>query len=659
MDRNPLRPLTQVAKSVGNLDLSPPQWIVQLASAQDRTVPWRDMVRAALSVGVPLGVGYATGNLALSLLVAIGTLPGMFADRGGPLGDRYKRGVLGLLGAVSGLLLGHVFVGAGPSAILAVAVLSLFAGLISPISAATSFASLQLLVYIAIGSGFVVPLPLYEFPLLLLAGGAWAMTLSTVQVLIEGMSSPQRDAVVAVYTAIADLLRASGSDEAAEARQKLTTALNGAYDVVVGARSRSHGRDSHLRWLGNMLSAAMGVAEAAVAVAHASLPPPQKEIDAISALASAIESGGSPPASIAHPANEPLQLRALRHAIAHASKQLRHEPEGGTERGSLHQRVSHAVEATVDTIAARGNWMYALRVTLCMTAAEAVREVVPIDRPYWILLTVAIVVKPDMGSVFARAIQRGAGTIVGVFLGAALLAFVPMGPPILVSVTTLAALLPLAMRRNYGLLAIFITPLALMLIDLAIGGGGSILLARLEATVIGCAIVLVLGYLFWPETWRSRVSSRVAESIASITTYLDAAFGSDEAERTARRRAVYRGLSEVRTELQRMLSEPPPFNRQAAAWWPVVQGLERITDAITEASVSVRQGASYPSPHDQKILTESLDHLSVALRDGRSPSPMPEISDPVLSGVGDEIAGLRNLVDREPRLYLLPRRVET
>src|SRR3712207_7799262 len=47
------------------------------------------------------------------------------------------------------------------------------------------------------------------------------------------------------------------------------------------------------------------------------------------------------------------------------------------------------------------------------------------SRPYWVLLTVAIVLKPDFGSVFTRAVQRGAGTLLGVLLGSALLAVLP------------------------------------------------------------------------------------------------------------------------------------------------------------------------------------------------------------------------------------------
>jgi uncharacterized membrane protein YccC len=37
----------------------------------------------------------------------------------------------------------------------------------------------------------------------------------------------------------------------------------------------------------------------------------------------------------------------------------------------------------------------------------------PLQCSYLVPLTVAIVPKPDYGSVFARALQRGSGTVVG------------------------------------------------------------------------------------------------------------------------------------------------------------------------------------------------------------------------------------------------------
>lgn len=51
--------------------------------------------------------------------------------------------------------------------------------------------------------------------------------------------------------------------------------------------------------------------------------------------------------------------------------------------------------------------------------------VLTIQRSYWVVLTVAIVLKPDFGPVFGRALQRGIGTIIGAVADALILAFVP------------------------------------------------------------------------------------------------------------------------------------------------------------------------------------------------------------------------------------------
>ena len=121
-----------------------------------------------------------------------------------------------------------------------------------------------------------------------------------------------------------------------------------------------------------------------------------------------------------------------------------------------------------------------------MGVAGLVSEVLPLQRSYWVPLTVAIVLKPDYGSVFARALQRGIGTIVGAVAGAVLLVLVH-GTWLLIPFAVLAALLPYGRSRNYGLLATFLTPLVVVLIDLLSPAGWRLAEDRLIDTLIGCA----------------------------------------------------------------------------------------------------------------------------------------------------------------------------
>lgn len=168
--------------------------------------------------------------------------------------------------------------------------------------------------------------------------------------------------------------------------------------------------------------------------------------------------------------------------------------------------------------------MFTLRLMACMGAAGLVSEVLPLQRSYWVPLTVAIVFKPDYGSVFARALQRGIGTVVGAVAGAVLLALVH-GAWLLIPFAVLAALLPFGRSRNYGLLATFLTPLVVVLIDLLNPGGWRLAEDRLIDTLIGCAIVLLIGFAPWPMSWYSHLPLQYARAALDVCRYLEEALG--------------------------------------------------------------------------------------------------------------------------------------
>ena len=117
----------------------------------------------------------------------------------------------------------------------------------------------------------------------------------------------------------------------------------------------------------------------------------------------------------------------------------------------------------------------------------------PPQRPYWVLLTVAIVLKPDFGSVFTRAVQRGIGTLLGVLLG--------LGAAGRAAARRLAARADGDRRRaccrgpaapTSGCSRSSRRPWSSCCSTSAGPGGAQLVVARLVDTLIGCAIVLVL-----------------------------------------------------------------------------------------------------------------------------------------------------------------------
>jgi uncharacterized membrane protein YccC len=300
-------------------------------------------------------------------------------------------------------------------------------------------------------------------------------------------------------------------------------------------------------------------------------------------------------------------------------------------------------------------WEFTIRLMLCTGIAAVASEVLPLARSYWLVLTVVIILKPDYGSVFARAVQRGVGTIVGAVLGAVILALVPYGPWLLLPFGVLAALLPYARARNFGLVTTFLTPLVVLLIDLLDQGGWRLAEARLVDTVLASLIVLVFGYAPWPSAWQAHLPGQFAETLRTVCAYMDEALVTMPAARiaatgTARsrerapgeapglrsrlRRGAYQSLSNLRAEFQRTMSEPASVSRRATAWYPAVVALEEVMDTVTATVVAIGLGAPVPSAASVHALTGTLRAVADAIETGTPPrlaSPLP--SDPELEAV--------------------------
>jgi uncharacterized membrane protein YccC len=633
--------------------LRAPAWLEELVRTSTPAVPWRDVVRFAIAIPAPLAVavvvagGVTSGpELGAGVFATTGALATTLAPQVGPLRAQVRRIVAAVsLGAV-GLVAGQVAVGGGWLPVIVIAVLSAFAALISSISAALSLGGLQLLVYTSLSSGLATSLTTAEEVGFFAAGAAWACVAVLLQARTEPLD-PDRVAVGTVFARIGDLLSAVGTAEVDAARRTLTDALNTGYDRVIHTRSRSAGRSRELAELAGVLNAAAPLVEAAVASARTGVSADPRDISAIAALTIAVTARHPLPGERPPPVEDgPPPRRAVRHGIRLVWNVVG-DPEERERAAVPRAEIAWRVRARdlVDrTFGNADSRAFVVRLVLCMTVAEVARQTLPLDRPYWVLLTVAIVLKPDYGSVFTRAVQRGAGTVLGVLLGSLLLTSLPRDGWVLVAMAVSAGALPWARAANFGLFAVFQTPLIILLLDLAVPSGAGLVGARLIDTLVGCGIVLVFGYLLWPQTWRAPLDDALRGAALALDRFIDAAFTASPEDTRRARRASYRALTELQTQLQRRLAEPPPISSRAAAWYPVIVQLERTSDAVTEAVIAMRSGEPAPEPAQVAVLRRAVRELADDVREHRPPDDAEIYAEGVLAPVAREVDTARRLV---------------
>ncbi|MER7076584.1 Uncharacterized membrane protein YccC [Saccharopolyspora kobensis] len=541
-----------------------PDWLLRQLRPMPIPADWTRVCAVGLGIGVPQLVGLLTGRIEEAVLASIGALCASFSDVTGSYRYRLRRvGVAVVLGAL-GFAAGAAAPGPwwAAAVVLAVAVPSVLSSRMGDL---WSSGGAHMLTFCIVATGEQsASLPAGEQIAWFAVGELLLFALVMATWPFRG-TAPARSAVARIFDAT---LRMLDAETPVTARQELTKALNTAHDVLVGGGSMSRSRVRDRLYL--VYTHATPIVEASVSLAHAGERPPPRAREALRTLARCMRTGEVPPPYQPGSADSPL-ARALDQGIGELVSAFRIAKRAEVSRERERVRLTFG----------RSTWAQVLRMVLCLALAEGVGLLAGLDQPYWIALTAALVLKPNSGSVFARTVLRAIGTVVGVLIAFLLLSLVPPGWWSLPFIVLLAAKLPVAVDRHYGLFSAVVTALVLLQMN---QGAEFHAVARLVDTLVGCAIVLAVGFLLRPLHRGPELETRFADAVAAVAEYVSQSLAGVRHGRPALRRRTYRQLADLRGALQQQLMNPATAP-QAERWWPTISVLERVVDAATEKAV--------------------------------------------------------------------------
>lgn len=587
-------------------------------------------LRAALAIGLPTAVGLVLDQSAAAALVALGALPAITGDNGGPYRNRALSIGSTVFGGALGYFLGTLLSGHGLWSAAGMTVLVLIASLVGTFNNIAAVATLQFATYVIVGASLTSTLPPWLPSVLVGAGGLFGLALTLLGWVVNPIA-PERAAVALAYRKLAAMFAAIGTSRIMTARRDMEAAMTTAYNTVLAARGRAAGPSPRLARLAAQLQACTPLSDAALALARAGRVLPPEGARVMNRLADRVEND-APPA----PADDIATLRqagltTLADALAGVQPLLAGSGPTGPDTFPALQPARPRTPWRVLVRTYRPGpttRRYLIRLGLCLVAAEAIAHAFALPRSYWVPLIVVVVFKPNFGSVFARALQSCAGSVVGVAISATVLALDRSGIASLVTVVALAALLPWSIRRNYGLFSAILLPILMLLIGALQPGSWPIALARLEDVAVAAGVVLAVGYLPWMRIERHNLDQAVANAIDTLAAYLNTVFQADAAARHDLRAQAYARLSDLRIALQRGLSEPRLVSRRALAWWPVEVALERVANAVSDTAWSLPSGEPPPTPAQLAQLAGALHAMAEAVTQG-APVAVDPIEAPV------------------------------
>ncbi|MFD8032040.1 FUSC family protein [Streptomyces sp. NPDC059717] len=139
----------------------------------------------------------------------------------------------------------------------------------------------------------------------------------------------------------------------------------------------------------------------------------------------------------------------------------------------------------------------ALRIVLGTGLAGGLAVALYLGHGYWAAISAAAVLHSiNVRTAAQRAVQRTVGTVAGLVVALAVLALRPDAATLVLVIVLLEFLLEYVVSRNYGLGVVFLTPLALLLTELAAPSApGTLILDRAVGSILGIAIGLLCGLL--------------------------------------------------------------------------------------------------------------------------------------------------------------------
>lgn len=620
------------------------RWLMSLAHMEPSPVSRWVALRAALAIGLPSAVGLALDQSAAAALVALGALPAITGDNGGPYRNRALSIGATVFGGALGYFLGTLIAGHGLWTSAAMTLLVLAASLVGTFNNIAAVSTLQFAAYVIVGASLTSTLPPWLPSVLVGAGGLFGLALTLTGWVVHP-TAPERAAVAMAYRKLAAMFAAIGTSHTMSARRDMEAAMTTAYDTVLAARRSAAGPSPRLARLAAQLQACTPLTNTALELARAGRVLPRDCARVMNRLADRVENDATP---------DPREdIAALRHVdmapLADALAQVQPLLDGGAlSEADAFAGLPPARPRTPWRVLARTyrpgptTLRYLVRLGLCLIAAEAVALAASLPRSYWVPLIVVVVFKPNFGSVFARALQSCAGSVVGVAISATVLALDRNGIVSLLTVAGLASLLPWSVRRNYGLFSAILLPILMLLIGALQPGSWPIALARLIDVAVAAGIVLLVGYLPWIRIERGNLDNAVAAAMDTLAAYLNTVFQADPTSRHDLRASAYARLSDLRIALQRGLSEPRLVSRRALAWWPVEVALERVANAISDTAWSLPADQAAPSAAELAQLAASLHQMSAAVAQGAAmPAAAIASPAPALRDVAAQIEALR------------------
>lgn len=211
---------------------------------------------------------------------------------------------------------------------------------------------------------------------------------------------------------------------------------------------------------------------------------------------------------------------------------------------------------------------HSLRMTITLLLGYIAGLFLPFQNPYWILLTIVVIMRPGYGLTKQRSIERILGTIVGGLVAFGFL-YITNNHTILGILCVVSMLLGFTFSNtNYKIGATFVTIYVIFIYGILTPNVNEVIQYRILDTLVGAVLSFTASYLLWPSWEFLNVRTFLEKAIAANREYLHqiSIYYNEKGEVTTSyklaRKHAFIEIGNLMASFQRMIQEPKSKQRQ-------------------------------------------------------------------------------------------------
>ena len=255
---------------------------------------------------------------------------------------------------------------------------------------------------------------------------------------------------------------------------------------------------------------------------------------------------------------------------------------------------------------------HSLRLAVVVLLGFAIGKSFSMQNPYWILLTVIIIMRPSFGLTKSRSIHRVVGTLIGAAIATAI---------ILITQNTIvygivaAISLPLGyslVQLNFRNAAVFVTINVIFVYAIFEPNILSVVQYRIVDTLIGASLAFASNYFLWP-TWQfQNISENFSKAITSNQNFLKqvAVFYREKGEVSTAyklsRKEAFLNIGDLNAAFQRMSQDPKSKQVELSTIYEIVVFNNTFLSSLTALGTFIKNNKTSEVPEEFNIYVKNI-----------------------------------------------------